>query len=447
MTRMMTMARKPSKPQEIELLVPTRKDSRVKMMRSIANTGFLNCWEGSIRSGKTMTALLSWAYYITTSEATVFLMTGRTVGSIERNAILSEYGLLNIMGLGSDAYRTVGESKAIVFKVKGKDGNLIDKKVYVLGGNDAKSSKALRGLTIHGCFIDEANTVPEDYLAETLNRSALSPDRKNFWTLNPDNPHHWIYKDYLDHYDSMTKAEKKKLGGYYWWHFTPIDNPAMTEQMLASLDAMYPKGSYLHRRFVLGERCIAEGLVYPEITDMYFRDFSKEEIEKTDIRYCAIDVGFNHPTVMHFGGIFNRNSADWRIVDEIFDEKSGKTTYDYYVAFLDKCRSLGVDPNRITIAIDPSALSLRTEFINRGLNVVKAKNEVLAGIEYFRRIVTTGHLLFSDKCKGLRSNLGEYAWNVKKGETTGQDEVLKVNDDACDSARYFAMTFIRPFVR
>lgn len=439
--------RQKSKPQEIDIKIPSEKESRVKMMRSIANTGYMNVWEGSIRSGKTFSALLSFAVHCIESDATIFLMTGRTVGTIERNAILSDYGLLNIMGLGSDAYGRFGESKAIKFSVN-RDGNIIQKKIIVLGGNDQKSYKALRGVTLHSVFCDEANMVDKDFFAECLNRTALAPKgcRKHFITLNPDNPKHWLYEEYLDHYDAMTKAERKALGGYYYWHFVPKDNPAMTKEMLESLDMMYPHDSFLYRRYVLGERCVAEGLIFPEFTDMYFRDFPKDEVKKTDIRYCAIDFGANHPTTMVFGGTYEGNTQDWRIVREYFDEKSGKTTYDHYKAFLEICKELDVNPQKITIAIDPAALTLRTEFINRGLNVIKAKNDVLPGIEYLRRIVVSGHLLFSSSMTGFRRELDGYRWDEKASER-GEDKPIKIGDDVCDAVRYFAFTFVRNFVR
>lgn len=440
------MATKINPPQKIDIVVPSDKASRTKMLRSIANTGFMQVWEGSIRSGKTVTALISFARYVIDSPATIFLMSGRTVAAIERNAILSDYGLLNIIGLDSSSYHTEGKSKVITFSVRRDDGSVVRKKILVMGANDIKSFKALRGATTHGWFADEINMHDKSFVAEGLNRTALSPDRKHFWTLNPDNPHHWIYTDYLDNYDAMTKAERKALGGYRWWHYIPKDNPMMSAEALASLEAQFPKGSYLYRRYILGERCVAEGLVYPDISDQYFRDLSADR-KDVDVRYCAIDFGANHPTTMVFGGMYNGNRQDWRIIKEYFDEKSGKTTYDHYVQFLAICKELGANPNRITIAIDPSALTLRTEFVNRGLTVVKAKNEVLAGIEYVRRVVTTGHLLFDKSLVNLRREFGSYRWDEKKSEKTGIDSVVKIGDDVVDALRYFAMTFIRNYVR
>lgn len=431
------------KTEQIEIKVHPRKEPRVKMMRSIANTGFLSVWEGSVRSSKTVIGLIAFCYYVTRSPETTFLLSGRTVKTIEQNAILERFGILNL--LPGSVYKKVGESRAILFSTN-VDGVRLNKKIIVVGASDISAYMTIRGNTYAGWFADEINMHHPDFVAEAFNRTAMSTDRKHFWTLNPDNPKHWVYSDYLDRYDTMTKEEKRKLGGYHWWHFTPTDNPAMTDDMIASLKAQYREGSFQYRRYFLGERCVAEGLIFPEFTDMYFRDFSKDEIKNTDIRYCAIDFGANHPTTMVFGGWFDGNSQDWRIVREYFDEKSGKTTYDHYKAFLEICKELDVNPQKITIAIDPAALTLRTEFVNRGLNVVKAKNDVLPGIEYLRRIVVTGHLLFSASMTGFRKELDGYRWDEKASER-GEDKPIKIGDDVCDAVRYFAFTFVRNFIR
>ena len=99
--------------------LPRNKESREKVLRSMANLGFLTVWEGAVRSSKTVFALCAFALYVTRSPETRFLLSGRTVGTIEKNCILDEFGLLNLMP--GATYRKVGESRAIVFYVE-RDG-------------------------------------------------------------------------------------------------------------------------------------------------------------------------------------------------------------------------------------------------------------------------------------------------------------------------------------
>lgn len=428
-----------SQTEPIHIQVHPVKSSRDKIADCIESGGFLTVAEGSVRSGKTCTLLMAFAVYVIRSEERTFLLSGRTVKTAEQNCILEQFGLLNLIP-GSE-YRKVGESRAVVFHVRTPRG-IVTKKIIVMGASDIRSYMALRGQTFGGWMADEVNMHDPEFVAEALRRTAVSKDRRHYFSLNPGAPKEWIYTDYLDRYEAMSDEEREQLGGYHYFHFTPDDNPAMTPQMLASLKAQYPEGSHLYRRYVLGERCVAEGLVYPNVSESSFMDF---DIADVDIRYCAIDFGATHPTVMVLGGPYNGNKRDWRIVAEYFDEASGKTTYDHYCGFLDVCRRIGADPNRIRVAIDPAARTLRDEFVKHGLQPVKAKNDVLPGIEFTRELIRSGRLLFHDTLQDILGEFRTYAWDPKASET-GQDKPIKLGDDRMDAIRYFTYTFVRPLI-
>lgn len=411
-------------------------ESWEKSLSSIYNTGFLNVWEGAVRSGKTVYALVAFINYVKRSDERVFLLSGRTLPTIERNCIIGDYGILSLLPRAK--YGKIGNSNAITFTVNG-----MLKTIFVSGASDIKSYMALRGNTYAGWFADEINMHDKRFVEEAFNRTVYSADRKHFHTLNPDNPHHWYYKEYLDRYDAMTKQEKEELGGYHWWHYTPKDNPALTPKMLRALELQYPMGSYLYDRFVRGLRVVAEGLIYPRMTESMFRP--EEDMVGTDVRYCAIDFGATHATVMLFGGMFKGNRNDWRIVAEYYDEGSDKTTYDHYVGFLNECQKLKVDPKRMIIAIDPAAKVLRQEFIRHGLTVIKAKNDVNPGIEFTRNVLYDGRLILSRAVIRMLSQFASYSWDPKASER-GEEKPIKQNDDEMDTLRYFAFTLMRPII-
>lgn len=421
---------------ETHISLPTMPESRDKVLRSIANTGYLTVWEGAVRSGKTVFALVAFALYVVRSPETRFLLSGRTIRTIEKNCIRGKFGLEAM--LPGCRYGMDGKDLAIAFTVRGPDGP-IQKTISVLGASDIRAYMALRGNSYGGWFADEVNMHDEEFVVEALKRTVVSKDRRHFWTLNPDNPHHWVYTDYLDLYDAMGDAERRELGGYRWWHFTPQDNPAMTPRMLRSLELQYPKGSYLYDRYVRGLRCVAEGLIYPRVDASYFRDF---DIRDVDVRYCAVDFGADHPTVMIFAGPYKGNRYDWRCVAEYYDKGSDKTTYDHYCGFLDMCSKLGADPSKIQVAIDPAAKTLRLEFGRHGLSVVKAKNDVLPGIEFTRNMIYDGRLSFHPGMVRTREEFGSYSWDPKASDR-GEDRPIKVHDDCMDALRYLAYTFMR----
>ena len=424
----------------IEIKVNPDPERARKALMSMASSGYLQVWEGAVRSSKTVIALMAFSLYVRSSKETRFLITGRTVATIEQNCILNDYGILNMIP-GAE-YGRLGEKKAVLFNVKQKDGSIVRKAIIVQGASTIKDFMALRGQSYGGWFADEINMHDHEFVVEALKRTAASDDRRHYWTLNPGAPQEWVYTEYLDRYDAMDNVERGKLGGYSWWHFTPEDNPIMTPAKLDALKMQYPEGSYLYRRYILGERCIAEGLVYPKVDKSYFREFDTKDV---DIRYCAIDFGTEHATCMLFGGMFKGNRFDWRIAAEYYDEKSDKTTSDYYEDFLDVCARLNVDPTKIYIAIDPAAKVLRLEFIKHGLRPVKAKNDVLPGIDFTRNIIYRGILSFHRSAVHLLKEFGTYAWDPKASER-GEDKVVKIGDDCVDALRYFAYTHIKPLI-
>ena len=421
----------------MKLTPPHTKDSAIKAAESLLSTDAFCVWEGAVRSGKTVIALVAFAAYVIRSPETEFLISGRTIRTIEKNCILNDYGLLNL--IPGSRYGFYGEDRVISFSVR-TDSGIVTKHISVAGAADIRAYMSIRGNTYGGWFADEVNMHDREFVAEALRRTAVSRDRRHFWTLNPDNPRHWVYTEYLDYYSAMSDEEKKELGGFRLWKFTPMDNPAMTPTMLSSLKVQYPEGSYLYRRYILGERCVAEGLIYPHVGEAYFRDFDPKDVK---VSYCAIDFGADHPTVMLFGGTFKGNRFDWRLVAEYFDEKSDKTTYDHYCGFLDVCKRLGVDPNRITIAIDPAAKVLRVEFIKHGLTVIKAKNDVSPGIEFTRSMIYDRRLTFHKSMRHTLEEFGSYSWDPKASER-GEEKPIKIHDDCMDALRYFTYTHMRP---
>lgn len=416
--------------------VHPEKESRTKIMRSIANTGFLNVWEGAVRSSKTVVALISFINYVQSSPENTFIMSGRTSSTLEKNCIIGDFGVLNLVP--GSAYKQVHNTKALL--IPSPTGY---KTIYIYGASDIQAYMTLRGLTAGGWFADEINMHHREFVAECFKRTIASKDRKHFWTLNPDNPFHWVYEDYIDFYDFKTKEEQKALGGFYLWKFYLRDNPVLTEQRQAEITAQYVPGSYEYRRYILGERCMAEGLVYPGAT----RDavFAKLDPKEWTLRYASIDFGTDHPTVMLLGGFHKQDRKRWSIVAEYYDKGSDKTTYDYWEDFVKLCQSQGADPYTVNVAIDPAAGAIKKEFQKQKAMAFNARNDVLDGIEFTRRILYDGTLKLDESCGHTAREFATYSWDEKASER-GEDKPIKINDDCMDALRYFAFTHVRPII-
>lgn len=426
----------------IEIKVNSDPDRARKALMSAVDTGFLNVWEGAVRSSKTVVALVAFVHYIRHSPERNFLLSGRTMGTIEQNCILGDFGILNM--IPGSTYGKYGKKDVITFRVKGPDGiHTIEKHIIVQGASNIGDYKSLRGNSYAGWFADEINMHDKEFVAEAFKRTVASTDRKHFWTLNPDNPYHWIYEEYIDYYDRMSDEDKATIGGFRLWKFYLEDNPILTDQRRAELALQYIPGSFQYRRAILGERCIAEGLVYPQATEekvcalLDHHDYA--------IRYASIDYGTNHATVMYLGGHHVNDYKRWCIFGEYYSEKEDLTTAEYWESFVKLCETHGVNPMEINVAIDPAAGAIKVEFQKHKALAFNAKNDVLDGIDFTRKVLYDDTLKIDPSCRQLIRQFSTYSWDEKASER-GEDKPLKVNDDCVDSLRYFAYTHIRPLI-
>lgn len=112
----------------------------------------------------------------------------------------------------------------------------------------------------------EINLHHENTLQEAWNRQLAAERRKIFWDLNPDNPNAPIYTDYIDKFAAMQQAGTM-LGGYNYEHFTIRDNATITLERMQEIISQFDPRTVWYRRGILGQRCVAEGLVYQQFAD------------------------------------------------------------------------------------------------------------------------------------------------------------------------------------
>ena len=178
-----------AKSQTAQIALERLKPLSPKAMASVFADGWMTVWEGAIRSGKTVASLIAWLRYIQSSKERIFFMTVKSHGSLMRNCIIGDFGLLNLAY--PYAVLTKDEAGTSVIKIG-------DKVIYLFGANDSGSYLLLKGLTAGGWYADEVSSHPENYITEALARTAVSTDRRNFWTLNPCMPSHYIYPKFTD---------------------------------------------------------------------------------------------------------------------------------------------------------------------------------------------------------------------------------------------------------
>ena len=370
--------------------------------------------DGAIRSGKTLSMVTGFFLWSMGSfRDCTFGLCGRTIGALRRNIIgnLSQW-----LGDLVEIRESRSENKLVV---TGPDGRR--NTYYLFGGQDESAYKLIQGITLAGVLLDEAALMPRSFVEQACARCSV-PGSKLWFNCNPEGPEHWLYKEWI------LKAKEKRL---LHLHFTMEDNPGLDPAVKERYRRMYTGAFY--RRYILGQWCMAEGLVY---------DFRPEKHITSLLPcfgryYISVDYGTLNP---FSAGLWCVSGGKAVRLREFYHSgrETGKmrTDEEYHKALVELAGNLPVEQ----VIVDPSAASFIATVRSHGVfSVRKAKNEVLSGIRLVAELLREGSLQFAPGCKDSIREFSLYRWE-ENGEA---DRVIKENDHAMDDIRYFCATVLR----
>lgn len=378
--------------------------------------------DGAIRSGKTVSMSLSFVIWAMTSfNGENFAMCGKTIGSFRRNVLF----LLKVM-LRSRGYKvTDHRAENLVVIQKNSKENYF----YIFGGKDESSQDLIQGITLAGIFFDEVALMPESFVNQGTGRCSV--DGSKFWfNCNPDGPYHWFKTNWID---------KRKDKNLIYLHFTMEDNLSLSERTKARYRSMY--SGVFFQRYILGLWVMAEGIIY----DMFDETKHMLSIVKfyskliTNACYVSCDYGTQNATVFH---LWNKGTDGiWYCTREYYysgrDEGKQKTDEQYADDLLEFIKGTKIK----AVIVDPSAASFIAVLNEKGLPVIKAKNDVADGIRTVGRLLNTGIIKFSDSCVETKKEFASYVWDEKAAQR-GEDKPIKMSDHCMDSVRYFCHTIL-----
>lgn len=383
--------------------------------------------EGAVRAGKTVDNVAMFAKMLELGvQDRIHLASGSTSANAKLNI-----GDCNGFGL---EYIFRGRCKWSKFKgneclrIKTANREYI---VIFVGGSKADSFKKIRGNSYGMWIATEINLHNDSFIKDAFNRQLASKTRRVFWDLNPSSPANFIYKDYIDKFEE-TYGER-----YNYEHFTIRDNASITEDRIRDIESQYDKNSVWYRRDILGERCNAEGLVYP----MFNKDIHvvrKDAVQTEGDYYVSSDYGIQNATVFL---LWQKEvgSKRWICLNEYYysgrDNHYQKTVSEHVKGLIQMLN--GIEPR--AIIVDPSASALITEIRRKGYHVRRADNDVKEGIDDVSTMLANQLLAFCDCCVNTIGEFGIYSWDEKASER-GEDAPLKENDHAMDATRYFVRT-------
>ena len=370
--------------------------------------------DGAIRSGKTVSMAFSFVVWAMSSyDRYNFAMCGKTIASLRRNVLGTLKNQLRARGY------TATERRAdnLLIVTKGRVANSF----YIFGGKDESSQDLIQGITLAGVLFDEVALMPESFVNQATARCSVEGSK--FWfNCNPGSVTHWFYTGWV------LKCKRRKL---LYLHFTMEDNLTLSEETKARYRAQY--SGVFYRRYILGEWCVAEGLIYEFDKTLH----TVSQLPTRGDWYISCDYGTLNP---FSAGLWCVNEGRAVRVAEYYysgrDKKRQMTDEEYY----EKLEELAGERVIHNVVVDPSAASFIACIRRHGrFSVRKARNDVLPGIRLTAAMLQAGVIRIGAGCTDAIREFGLYRWE-EKGEV---DKPIKENDHAMDDIRYFCTTIMR----
>ena len=246
--------------------------------------------EGAVRASKTISNCIIACMELEIHPDKLHLATGSTVANAKMNiGDCNGFGLEHLFG-GRCRWGKYRDNDALYIKTKTGE-----KIVVFAGGGKSDSYKKILGNS-YGLWI--ATEINEHYdcddsrtsfIKVAMARQLASKRPKIIWDLNPCNPNHRIYRDYIDKY-----AKDGLIGGYNYGHFTIEDNRSLSQMQIESYKSQYNPNTIWYKRDIMGMRCVAEGLIYQDFADNTdsFKITKKDVKEKFRLSHIIIGVDF-----------------------------------------------------------------------------------------------------------------------------------------------------------
>lgn len=235
-------------------------DKHRNYMRATQNCS-MNIAEGSIRSGKTTDNIFCFAHDLKRSKDKLHLATASTQPTAK--IIIGDcdgYGLEHIFR-GQCKWGKYKGNECL--KICGKDTDYKEKIVLFCGGQKSDSYKKFRGMSIGLWIATEINLHHPETIREVQRRQINADIKRFYWDLNPDTPKAKIYTDFIDVFEKKSKNGELK-GGFNLATFNIFDNVNLSKENLESEISKYEVSSVFYKRDILGLRCAAEGVIFPD---------------------------------------------------------------------------------------------------------------------------------------------------------------------------------------
>lgn len=270
--------------------------------------------------------------------------------------------------------------------------------------------KRARGFTAFGAYVNEASLANEIVFKEIISRCSGEGARV-VWDSNPDNPNHWLNRDYIG----------KNDGKIIDFSFKLDDNTFLSKRYIDSIKAATPKGKF-YDRDILGLWTVAEGAIY---ADYDSKIHVVDELPDMRRYFAGIDWGYTH-----YGSIVvvgEGVDGNYYLVDGVAAQFK---EIDWWV---EQARKLTDIYGNIPFYADSARPEHVARFENEGFDIMNANKSVIAGIELIAKLFKERKLYVK---RGFIPRFFDEIFQYRWKENSTKDEPLKEFDDVLDSVRY-----------
>lgn len=345
----------------------------------------------------------------------VFIV-GVSKGTIQRNVIepLQEiWGNNLVTDIGSNNISTI-----------------FGEKVYCIGADNVGMVRKYRGARIKYLYIDEIVDINEEVFELLKSRLSFGYSCCDA-SGNPQSRTHFIKKFIESDIDA------------YVQHYTLFDNPFLPQKYVEELCKEY-QGTVYYNRYILGQWCNAEGLIFQQIANDSKR-FTTKQVQLNSIISIGIDWGGNKSKHSITATKISRDYTKIQCLKSSTMQATGTNTKQVFRWIINFVKEIQDKYGTVSFIFADSAEqvlnnSLQGELIVNGLNIKvqdSIKIAIKDRIELWNRLLNLDRLSFIEgETKTIIEALQTALYDDKAKDDRWIDDGETSDIDSLDSFNY-----------
>lgn len=312
---------------------------------------------------------------------------------------------------------------------------LFGEEVYCLGAEKVSQVSKIQGTSVKFCYGDEIAKWCKEVF--TMVQASLDKPYSHFdGALNPESRTHWFKKDFLD------KIGEKQLD-VYTQYYTIFDNAFLDKEVIENLCKEY-QGTVYYNRYILGQWCNAEGLIFQQIANDSTR-FMTKQVQLNSIISIGIDWGGNKSKHSITATKISRSFNKIQCLKSDTMEATGTNTKQVFRWIINSIKEIQDKYGMVSFIFADSAEqvlnnSLQGELIANGLNIKvqdSIKIEIKNRIELWNRLMNLDKLSFIEgETKTIIEALQTALYDDKAKDDRWIDDGETSDIDSLDSFNY-----------